>query len=209
MAKVLQVNDPRSYEEARGKKEWEQAMEEEYDALVKNKTWELVQLPKGKNVIGFKWVYKTKFKSDGAIEKFKARLVAKGFNQKEGVDYEETFAPVIKMNTVRIILSLAASLGWHIHQMDVKNAFLNGDLYEEIYMNQPPGFVDQQHPNLVCRLKKSLYGLKQAPRAWNEKIDRYFQLHGFQKCKSDPNLYVKRVQNEIILFLQFMWMIYS
>lgn len=134
MAKVLHVNDPRSYEEASGKKEWEQAMKEEYDALVKNKTWELVPLPKGKNVIGCKWIYKTKFKSNGAIEKFKARLVAKGFNQKVGVDYEETFAPVIKMNTIRIILSLATSLGWHIHQMDVKNAFLNGDLYEEIYI---------------------------------------------------------------------------
>ena len=151
-------------------------MKEEYDALVKNKTWELVPDPKGKNFIGCKWVYKTKFKSDSAIEKFKARLVANGFNQKEG-----NFAPVIKMNTIRIILSLAASFGWHIHQMDVKNAFLNGDLYEEIYMDQPPGFVDQKHPNLVCRLKKSLYGHKQAPRAWNEKIDRYFQLHGFKK----------------------------
>ena len=150
MAKVLQVNDPRSYEEARGKKEWEQAMEEEYDALVKNKTWEL-----GKNVIGRKWVYKTKFKSDNVIEKYEARLVANGFDQKEGVDYEETFAGVIKMNTIKIILSLAASLWWHIHQMDVKNAFLNGDLYEEIYMDQPPGFVDHQHLNLVCTLKKS------------------------------------------------------
>ena len=141
---------------------------------MKNETLKLVPLPKGKNVIGCKWVYKTKFKSDGAIEKFKARLVAKGFNQKEGVDYENNFSPIIKMNTFRIILYLAASLGWHIHQIDVKNVFLNRDLYQEIYMDQALGFVDQQHPNLVCRLKKSLYGLKQEPWAWNEKIDKYF-----------------------------------
>ena len=171
MTKVLATYDHISYAKAKGKPEWEQAMTVEYDSLIKNKTWTLVPLPPGKNLVGCKWIYKTKFTSDGHIEKHKARLVAKGFSQREGVDYNETFAPVAKMNTIRTILSLAASYKWEIHQMDVKSVFLNGNLSEEIYMQQPPGFITSETSSLVCKLHKSLYGLKQAPRAWYEKID--------------------------------------
>jgi hypothetical protein len=116
-------------------------MKGEYDSLMKNQTWELTPLPEGKNLIGCKWIYRTKFTSNGAIEKHKARLVEKGFSQKEGIDYTKTFVYVVKMTTIRIVVSLAAKFGWENHQMDVKSVFLHGDLLEEIYMKQPPGFI--------------------------------------------------------------------
>eukprot|EP00253_Pinus_taeda_P004324 PITA_04324 len=139
-------------------------MNEEYHSLLANDTWDLVPLPKGRKLVRCKWVYRTKYGPDGKVDKHKARLVAKGFPQVEGIDYTETFSPVAKMNSIRLVLSLAASLKWEVHQMDVKSAFLHGDLHEEIYMEQPIGFI-QTDSSLVCRLKKSLYGLKQAPRA--------------------------------------------
>ena len=131
MTKVLATDDPTSYAQAQGKPQWEQAMTAEYESLMKNKNWSLVPLPVGKNLVGCKCVYKTKFITEGQIEKYKARLVAKGFNQLEGIYYNETFAPVTKMNTIRTILSIASYYKWEIHQMDVKSAFLNGDLNEE------------------------------------------------------------------------------
>ena len=130
MIKVLAINDPTSYSQAQGKPQWEQAMTDEYESLMKNKTWSLVPLPVGKNLVGCKWVYKTKFTAQGWIEKYKARLVAKCFNQLEGIDYNETFAPVAKMYIIITILSIASSYKWEIHQMDVKSSFLNGDLNE-------------------------------------------------------------------------------
>lgn len=137
-------------------------MKKELEALHKNNTWTLVPLPKGKKAIGYRWVYKVKLKSDGSLERCKARLVAKGYNQKHGIDYEEVFSPVIKMSTVRCIISLAASRNWKLHQLDVNNAFLHGELFEEVYMQVPEG-VD--NPNgYVCKLNKSIYGLKQASR---------------------------------------------
>eukprot|EP00253_Pinus_taeda_P007286 PITA_07286 len=139
-------------------------MNEEYRSLLANDTWDLVPLPKGRKLVRCKWVYRTKYGPDGKVDKHKARLVAKGFSQGEGIDYTETFSPVAKMNFVCLVLSLAASFKWEVHQMDVKSAFLHGDLHEEIYMDQPIGFI-QKYSSLVCRLKKSLYGLKQAPRA--------------------------------------------
>ena len=135
-------------------------------------------------------MFKTKFNVNGIVDKFKARLVAKGYSQKEGIDYEDTFALVAKMNTIRLIISLAIKFDWVLHQMDVKSTFLNGDLREEIYLVQPEGFVKHGKKFLVCKLKKALYGLKQAPRSWYEKIDKFFQ-QGYIKNKNDPNLYIK------------------
>eukprot|EP00253_Pinus_taeda_P031806 PITA_31806 len=142
-------------------------MNEEYRSLLANDTWDLVPLPKGQILVRCKWVYKTKYGPDGKVDKHKARLVAKGFSQVEGIDYTETFSPAAKMNSIRLVLSLAASFKWEVHQMDVKSTFLHGDLHEEIYMEQPTAFIKTES-SLACRLKKSLYGLKQAPRACAE-----------------------------------------
>jgi hypothetical protein len=135
-------------------------MDEKMVALDVHATWELVALPKDKKAIGCKWVYKVKHNTYGSMSKYKARLVAKAYAQTYGIDYEETYSPVAKMTTVRAIITMVIAKGWSLHQMDVKNVFLHGDLQEEMYMEQPPGYVDQTHPNLVCRLKKALYGLK-------------------------------------------------
>ena len=165
MAKAIQDVEPTCFENAVGNVHWDDAMNEEMAALEANDTWELVPLPSGKKAIGCKWVYKTKHKADGNIERHKARLVAKGYAQTYGIDYEETFALVAKMTTVRAVIAVAPSRGWIMHQMDVKNAFLHGDLQEEVYMDQPPGYVDPGYPNYVCRLRKTLYGLKKGSRA--------------------------------------------
>ncbi|KAL5734666.1 hypothetical protein ACOSP7_032527 [Xanthoceras sorbifolium] len=156
---------------------WQQAMNEELSALHKTDTWDLVPLLPSKSTVGSRWVYKIKTKFDGSVERYKARLVAKGFSQQYGMDYEETFAPVVKMTTVRTLIAVASIRQWHISQMDVKNAFLNSDLHEEIYMAPPPGV--SHNPREVCKLKKSLYGLKQAPRAWFEKFSAVITSLGF------------------------------
>jgi Reverse transcriptase (RNA-dependent DNA polymerase) len=143
---------------------WKKVMFEEIRALVKNDTWDMVPRPSNKNMVGCKWIYSTKHTPEGKINKFKARLVAKGYTQTYGVDYEETFAPVAKMNTVRTLISCAVNLGWDLFQLDVKNAFLYGDLKEEVFMEIPPGFGNEQLNDKVCRLKRSLYKLKQSSR---------------------------------------------
>ena len=143
-------------------------MKEELDALSKNHTWDLVILPLGKSVISCKWIYKIKTRSDGSIERYKSRLVAKGFTQEYGIDYEETFALVARISFVRALLAVAAASKWDIFQMDVKNAFLNRDLSEKVYMQPPPGLSVES--NKVCHIRHALYGLKQAPRAWFAKF---------------------------------------
>eukprot|EP01018_Ginkgo_biloba_P020382 Gb_28245 [translate_table: standard] len=158
-----------------------------------------MEFPLDKDMIGTKWIYKTKYKSDGSIDKHKARLVAKGYAQQEGVDYTETFAPVAKMDTISTVLVLAAQHGWIIYQMDVKSAFLNGYVDEEIYVEQPQGFEIAGKKNKVYKLKKALYGLKQAPQVWYSRIDTYFQKRGFQKRSSDPNLYIKVIGSDILI----------
>ena len=167
-------------------------MDSEYQSVMKNNTWQLVDLPPGKKPIGCRWIFKTKYKSDGTIDKYKARLVEKGYAQQEGIDYEETFAPTAKIKTIRMIFALAAQFGWKVHQMDVKSAFLNGDLQEEVYMTQPEDYVIPGKEMMVCRLIKSLYGLKQAPQAWYIKIDEHLISHGFERNPYDPNLYLKK-----------------
>jgi hypothetical protein len=141
-------------------------MKEEMSALPKNKTCDLVQLPRGKKTAGFKWVFTMKQNPEGKVERYKARLVAKGYSQTYGIDYDEIFALVTKMSTVRTLISCAVNFGWPLHQLDVKNVFLHGDLEEEVYMKIPPGFANNQTSEKVCKLKKSLYGLKQSPHAW-------------------------------------------
>ena len=139
-------------------------------ALKKVGTWTLVDLPSGKKAIGCKWVFVVKTKADGSLKWLKTRLVTKGYAQTYGIDYSETFSPVAKLTSVRLLVSLATTYHWNLHQLDVKNAFLNGDLLEEVYMEQPPGFVAQGECGKVCFLRKSLYGLKQSPRAWFDKF---------------------------------------
>jgi hypothetical protein len=194
-------NDPQQFSDAVGIPEWDAAMTEEYSSLIKNHTWDLVSLPKGRKLVRCKWIYKTKYAADGSVDKHKAHLVAKGFSQVEGIDYSETFAPVAKMNSIRLVLSLAASQGWSVYQMDVKSAFLHGDLDEEIYMEQPPGFV--QDSSLVCRLRRSLYGLKQAPRAWYEKMDSFLISSGFDRCHSDPTVYTQKHGTDLLILVLY------
>jgi len=164
-------------------------MKVEMEALEKNKTWDIVELPKGKRLVGCRWVFTVKYKSDGSIERYKARLVAKGYTQTYGIDYLETFAPVAKMNTVRILLSLAAVFNWNLQQFDVKNAFLHGDLDEEIYMEVPPAFESKK--GMVCRLKKALYGLKQSPRAWFGRFTKVMIKLGYRQSQGDHTLFIR------------------
>lgn len=135
-------------------------MNEEMSALERNETWDVVDRPNDKKAVGCRWIYTVKYRSDGSLDRYKARLVAKGYTQTYGIDYDETFAQVAKMNTVRVILSLAAHFGWELQQFDVKNASLHGDLEEEVYMEIPPGYDSPGGGNKVCRLRKALYGLK-------------------------------------------------
>lgn len=193
--------EPSSYSEAVRSPVWQRAMSEEMSALDKTGTWDLVYLPTGKKTIGCRWVYKIKTKSDGSIERYKARLVAKGFAQEYGMDYEETFAPVAKMTSVRVLIAVASSRQWDISQMDVKNAFLNGDLKEEVYMVAPPGV--SHAPGQVCRLKKALYGLKQAPRAWYERFSNVVTSLGFTSSPHDSALFVRLTSAGRILLLLY------
>jgi hypothetical protein len=179
MANIQEIYEPQVFKESKGRPEWEKAMEVEHESLMKIKTWDLTSLPSGKKPIGCKWVYKVKYKADGTLKKYKARLVAKLFSQREGIDYEEIFSPTTKMSTIHLVLAMPAQRGWKVHQMDVKSAFLNGDLNEVVYMCQPEGFQVAGKDHLVFKLKKALYGLKQAPMAWYIKIDRYLVQQGF------------------------------
>ena len=156
---LMLESDPQTYEDAVHDPIWKTAMKEEFNSLQKNNTWELVDLPLGRKLVQCKWVLNTKFDADGSPLKYKARLVAKGYSQVHGIDYNETFAPMEKMDSIRLSLAIAASKQWEVHHMDVKCDFLNGDINEDIYMQHPEGFVS--NPYLVCRLKKSVYGRAQ------------------------------------------------
>ena len=184
------LTEPSSYKVAVQFPQWCAAMDEEFVALQRQGTWSLVLHSPFQNVVGCKSVYKLKFNNNGSINRYKARLVAKGFHQQYGVDFEETFSPVIKPPTVRIILSLAIQFDWPLRQLDVRNAFLHGHLREEVYMVQPFGYVDPSCPNYVCRLWKSLYGLKQAPKAWFKRFSTQLLHMGFQASLADSSLFI-------------------
>jgi len=178
-------------------------MEEEYAALQDNNTWELVPRPAKANVVTGKWIFKHKFHADGSLDRYKARWVLRGFTQRPGVDYDETFSPVVKPATVRTVLTLAHSLDWPIHQLDVKNAFLHGTLSETVYCCQPTGFADPALPGHVCKLNKSLYGLKQAPRAWYSRFASFLLSLGFSEAKSDTSLFIYRRGTETVYLLLY------
>ncbi|KAB2605310.1 hypothetical protein D8674_005027 [Pyrus ussuriensis x Pyrus communis] len=161
-----------------------------------------INLPKGKKAVGSRWIYKIKFNSNGTIERHKARLVARGFTQTYGIDYKETFAPVAKMNTVRVLLSVAVNHDWPLFQMDVKNAFLHGELQEEVYMKLPPGHPQEQETTKVCKLHKAIYGLKQSPRAWYAKLSSVLEVAGFKRSHADSSLFVRSgVQGKLIVLI--------
>ncbi|GKV47717.1 hypothetical protein SLEP1_g54586 [Rubroshorea leprosula] len=196
---ALLVAEPTCYDEAYGKQEWENSMKEEIDSIEKNNTWELVDKPEGKTPIGVKWVYRVKYKAYGSVQKYKARLVAKGYVQKHGIDFLETFSPVARFETVRLVIALAAQMKWKIFQFDVKSTFLNGWLEEDVYVEQPEGFIVQGKEEKVYKLKKALYGLKQAPRAWYGRLDSYLHDNDFHRNENEPTLYVKVKGGDILI----------
>lgn len=188
---LLLDDEPTNFYEAKEHNEWQQAMNTEMVSIEENNTWELCDLPVGHKSIGLKWVYKVERDAQGSIIKYKARLVAKGYVQEQGIDFEEVFAPVARIETVRFILAIAAKRGWIVHHLDVKTAFLNGDLKEEVYVKQPEGFIIRGKENKVYRLRKALYGLRQAPRAWNEKLDKTLKQLGFTRCQKEQAVYTR------------------
>ncbi|TXG71321.1 hypothetical protein EZV62_006256 [Acer yangbiense] len=183
--------------------ETSQAMQEEYDALLRNSTWNLVPKNSTQNIVGCKWVYKIKRNPNGTISRYKARLVAKGFHQRPGVDFTDTFSPVVKPTTVRILLCLAVTNDWPIRQLDVNNAFLQGTLTDDVFMEQPPGFIDSQQPTHVCKLKKAIYGLRQAPRAWYNELKSHLISVGFTNSHSDSSLFICRTGGRVLYVLVY------
>lgn len=178
-------------------------MEDEFKALLSTRTWSLVPHSSSTNVLGVKWVFKTKYNSNGTIERRKARLVAKGYHQLHGIDYNETFSPVAKPSTIRLILSLASMRRWSVRQLDIQNAFLHGDLAEDVFIQQPIGFVHSSFPSHICKLHKSLYGLKQAPRAWFAKLSDSLISMGFRHSQVDTSLFIHRQGNDYVFILVY------
>lgn len=173
-------------------------------SLYDNNTFELVKLPKGKKTLKNRWIYRWKPQEHSPDLRPKAGIVVKGFGQRKGVDFSDIFSPIVKMSSIRTVLGLAASLDLEVEQMDVKTAFLHGDLEEEIYMEQPEGFQVKGKEDHVCRLKKSLYGLKQAPRQWYKKFESFMRNHGFKKTTSDHCVFVQSFSNDdFIIFLLY------
>jgi histone deacetylase 1/2 len=183
------ISEPKNLADALHNPNWKVVMDVEYGALQKNMTWHLVPPQQGKNIIDCRWVYKVKRKADGTLDKYKAHLVAKGYKQRYGIDYEDTFSPMVKDTTIRIVLSVTVAQGWSLRQLDVQNAFLHGILEEEVYMRQPPGYEYKRHPDYICKLDKALCGLKQAPRAWYSRLSHRLIELGFVPSKGDTSLF--------------------
>jgi len=194
--------EPKSYDEAIKFDYWKQVMQLELNALDHTGTWTIVDLPSQVKPIGCRWVYRIKYNADGSIKRYKARLVAKGYNQIKGFDYFDTFSPVAKVTTVRLVIALASINHWFLHQLDVNNAFLHGDLQEDVYMKLPPG-LSTSKPNQVCKLSKSLYGLKQASRKWYEKLTTFLISTGYKQAASDASLFIKSTSETFTVLLVY------
>ena len=196
---LLSGEEPLTYIEAASEEAWMRAMREEMFAIDKNETWELESPPPNCRPIGLKWIFKVKKSPQGVIIKHKARLVVKGYSQRKGVDYDEIYSPVVRIETIRVLIALAALEDWQIHHLDVKSAFLNGEISEVIYVKQPEGFLVKGKEGYVLRLKKALYGLKQAPRAWYFKLHSCLLSFGFIKSAYEQSLYLKRTTDTILI----------
>ena len=181
--------------------QWADAMKVEIDSLQDNSVWDLVQLPEGRKPVGSKWLFKVKTNADGSVERCKACLVAQGYSQKEGLDYDKTFSPVVRSESFHSVITLASKNGLKLHHMDITTAFLNGNLKEEVYMKQPEGFLANGQEHLVCRLRKCIYGLKQSPRCWNQALDAQLKLMGFKQSTSDPCIYTSTTESGGLLIL--------
>lgn len=175
-------------------------MGDEINYQVQHNTWTLIPPHPSYNLVGCRWVFRIKRKADGSVERFKSRLVAKGFNQHPGIDYFETFSPVVKQPTIRMVLGQAVSCGWVLRQLDVNNVFLQGELSEDVYMAQPPGFIDADRPDYVCKLSKAIYGLKQAPRAWYNALRTFLLECNFYNSVADTSLFILNTM-DIYLFV--------
>lgn len=171
---------------------WRKAVTDEFNSVIQNGTYSLVPPTLNQNTVSCRWIFTIKYNPDGSVRRYKVRLVARGYTQVPGVDYTETFSPVIKSTTIRLVLDIAVSRSWPIKQLDVNNAFLQGTLTEEVYTTQPPCFVNADHPHHVCRLHKALYGLKQAPRAWYRELSNHLLKSGFTNSLADTSLFILR-----------------
>ncbi|GJV98107.1 retrovirus-related pol polyprotein from transposon TNT 1-94 [Tanacetum coccineum] len=191
--------EPKNINEALKDENWVMAMQEELNQFKTNDVWELVPNPMDMTIIGTKWVYRNKLDENGVVTRNKARLVAQGYNQQEGIDYDETYAPVARLESIRILLAYACALDFKLYQMDVKSAFLNGFINEEVYVAQPPGFIDFAKPNYVYKLKKALYGLKQAPKAWYDRLKAFLIKHDYSMGMVDNTLFTKKKDSNLII----------
>lgn len=197
---LMGIEEPMNFAQAVKDRNWKMAMEREMQSIEDNKTWKLTELPTGKKVIGLKWIFKLKKDAEGNVVKYKARLIAKGYVQEHGVDFDEIFAPVTRLETVRLLLALAAKSEWEVHHLDVKTAFLNGEISEDVYVSQPGGFEKEGQRNKVYKLMKALYGLRQAPRAWYAKLNACLESLGFKRCPSEHAVYTRKEgENNLIV----------
>ncbi|GKD85687.1 putative ribonuclease H-like domain-containing protein [Tanacetum coccineum] len=195
----LSQHEPKKISEALEDESWVDAMQEELLQFEIQKVWVLVDLPYGKKAIGTKWVYRNKKDERGVVVRNKARLVAQGHRQEEGIDYDEVFAPVARLEAIRIFLAFASYMGFIVYQMDVKSAFLYGKIDEEVYVSQPPGFLDPKYPQKVYKVVKALYGLHQAPRAWYATLSTFLLKNGYRRGTIDKTLFLKKDKHDIIL----------
>ncbi|GJR41267.1 retrovirus-related pol polyprotein from transposon TNT 1-94 [Tanacetum coccineum] len=198
-ALTVSQTEPKNTKDAMADSTWIEAMQEEIHQFKRLDIWELVDRPLCKTVINLKWLWKNKCDEENTVIRNKARLVAKGYGQKEGIDFEESFAPVARLEAVRLFVAYAAHRSFPVYQMDVKTTFLNRPLKEEVYVNQPDGFVDPYHPDQVYRLKKALYGLNQVPRAWYDELSNFLVSKGFSKGSIDPTLFITKHGEDILL----------